>query len=114
MTSYTSMVGHSRLTYVAFAKLAKKAERYDEMVGYMDVVVDLTGELTVEEWGLLDIAYHSAITGRLRRMRHILAQEQIDRCETQYRKKLQDEAITRCERVLDFLDHKCLPLAVAA
>ena len=103
-----------RQHYVAFAKLAKKAERYDEMVGYMDVVVDLSSDLTVEEHGLLDDAYHSAITGRVRRMHVILCQEQVDRYETLYCGKLEDEAAKLCGKILNLFDHKFLPLAVAA
>jgi 14-3-3 protein epsilon len=98
---------------VAFAKLAKQAERYDEMVGYMDVVVSLADELTVEEWGLLDVAYFEAITNRLRRMHAILSQEQMDRYETLYAGKLGDEAAKLCEKILNYFDFKFMPMAEA-
>ena len=93
---------------MAFAKLAKKAERYDEMVGYMDAVVDLSSELSMEEHQLLDEAYHSAIAGRLQRMYLIMdcQNQQLD-CE-----KLEDEAAKLCEKILDVLVDKLIPRAV--
>ena len=112
-TLATSTVGHTRPTYVAFAKLAKQAERYDEMVGYMDVVVSLADELTIEEWGLLDAAYLEAITNRLRRMHASLEQEQMDRYETMYAGKLGAEAAKLCEIIINYFDFKFIPLAKA-
>ena len=99
----------SRQAYVAFAKLAKKAERYDEMVGYMDVVVDVSSVLTLEKPELLDVAYFEAITDRLRRMHAILCQEQVDRYEELYCGKLEDEAAKLCNKILNLFDHKFLP-----
>ena len=83
------------------------------MVGYMDVVVSLADELTIEEWGLLDAAYLEAITNRLRRMHAILEQEQMDRYETMYAGKLGAEAAKLCEVILNYFDFKFMPMAVA-
>ena len=98
---------------MAFAKMAKQAESYDEMVGYMDVVVSLADELTIEEWGLLDAAYLEVITNRLRRMHAILEQEQMDRYETMYAGKLGAEAAKLCEIIINYFDFKFIPRAKA-
>ena len=48
------------------AKLAEQAERYEEMVEFMEKVVAAagTGELTVEERNLLSVAYKNVIGAR--------------------------------------------------
>lgn len=58
----------TREQYVYMAKLAEQAERYEEMVQFMEkLVTSLTpvSELTVEERNLLSVAYKNVI-GSLR------------------------------------------------
>ncbi|KAK9949421.1 hypothetical protein M0R45_004944 [Rubus argutus] len=59
----------SREQYVYMAKLAEQAERYEEMVSFMEKLVVAStaagSELTVEERNLLSVAYKNVI-GSLR------------------------------------------------
>ncbi len=53
------MADREDIVYVA--KLAEKAERYDEMVESMKKVSSMDVELTVEERNLLSVAYKNVI-----------------------------------------------------
>lgn len=61
-----SSTGSTREENVYMAKLAKQAERYEEMVEFMEKVVKAVNveELTVEERNLLSVAYKNVIGAR--------------------------------------------------
>jgi 14-3-3 protein epsilon len=70
--------GGSREEMVYMAKLAEQAERYEEMVEFMEKVVAAagTGELTVEERNLLSVAYKNVVGARRASWRIVSSIEQ--------------------------------------
>ncbi|RXH74056.1 hypothetical protein DVH24_021236 [Malus domestica] len=114
----------SREQYVYLAKLAEQAERYEEMVSFMEkLVVGSTAagtELTVEERNLLSVAYKNVI-GSLRAAWRIISsieqKEEGRRNEEhvalvkQYRSKVETELSAICAGILELLQSHLVPSA---
>ncbi|BFG35567.1 14-3-3-like protein GF14 kappa [Prunus yedoensis var. nudiflora] len=114
----------SREQYVYLAKLAEQAERYEEMVSFMEkLVVGSTAagtELTVEERNLLSVAYKNVI-GSLRAAWRIVSsieqKEEGRRNEEhvalvkQYRSKVETELSAICAGILQLLEKHLVPSA---
>jgi len=113
----------SREQYVYLAKLAEQAERYEEMVQYMENLV--TGstpvsELTVEERNLLSVAYKNVI-GSLRAAWRIVSSieqkeegrknEEHVSLVKQYRSKVEAELSEICAGILRLLESHLVPSA---
>lgn len=108
------------------AKLAEQAERYEEMVQYMEKVVASasTGEeLTVEERNLLSVAYKNVIGARRASWRIVSSIEQKEESRgnedhvsviKEYRSKIEAELTEICGGILKLLDDKLVPAAAAA
>ncbi|KAJ3108217.1 hypothetical protein HDU97_001751 [Phlyctochytrium planicorne] len=103
---------------VYMAKLAEQAERYDEMVAFMKLGV----ELTVEERNLLSVAYKNVIGARRASWRIVSSIEQKEESkgnETQvkkikeYRVKIENELQDVCSDILHVLDDHLIPSAEA-
>lgn len=111
---------------VYMAKLAEQAERYEEMVQYMEKVVASasTGEeLTVEERNLLSVAYKNVIGARRASWRIVSSIEQKEESRgnedhvsviKEYRSKIEAELTEICGGILKLLDDKLVPAAAAA
>ncbi|ESR37051.1 hypothetical protein WN944_026805 [Citrus x changshan-huyou] len=111
---------------VYMAKLAEQAERYEEMVQYMEKVVASasTGEeLTVEERNLLSVAYKNVIGARRASWRIVSSIEQKEESRgnqdhvsviKEYRSKIEAELTEICGGILKLLDQKLVPAAAAA
>ncbi|KAL6220156.1 PREDICTED: 14-3-3-like protein GF14 kappa [Fragaria vesca subsp. vesca] len=116
----------SREQYVYMAKLAEQAERYEEMVSFMEKLVVAStaagSELTVEERNLLSVAYKNVI-GSLRAAWRIVSsieqKEEGRRNEDhvalvkQYRSKVETELTAICAGILDLLQSHLVPSATA-
>ncbi|XP_050145275.1 14-3-3-like protein GF14 kappa isoform X1 [Malus sylvestris] len=114
----------SREQYVYLAKLAEQAERYEEMVSFMEkLVVGSTAagtELTVEERNLLSVAYKNVI-GSLRAAWRIISsieqKEEGRRNEEhvalvkQYKSKVETELSAICAGILKLLQSHLVPSA---
>lgn len=114
----------SREQYVYMAKLAEQAERYEEMVSFMEKLVVAStaagSELTVEERNLLSVAYKNVI-GSLRAAWRIVSsieqKEEGRRNEEhvalvkQYRSKVETELSAICAGILDLLQSHLVPSA---
>lgn len=116
----------NRDQYVYMAKLAEQAERYEEMVKFMEkLVVGFTsagggGELTVEERNLLSVAYKNVI-GSLRAAWRIVSsieQKEEGRKNEEhvvlvkdYRSKVEGELLDVCLGILKMLDSHLIPSA---
>ncbi|KAI8028009.1 hypothetical protein LOK49_LG02G03057 [Camellia lanceoleosa] len=110
---------------VYMAKLAEQAERYEEMVEFMEKVssaVVESEELTVEERNLLSVAYKNVIGARRASWRIISSIEQkeesrgnADHVSTikDYRSKIENELSSICDGILKLLDTKLIPSATA-
>ncbi|KAL3501677.1 hypothetical protein ACH5RR_036126 [Cinchona calisaya] len=115
----------SREENVYMAKLAEQAERYEEMVEFMEKVaktVDME-ELTVEERNLLSVAYKNVIGARRASWRIISSIEQKEeRRENEehvliikeYRGKIEAELSKICDGMLRLLDTNLIPSASSA
>ncbi|KAG2580363.1 14-3-3-like protein GF14-C [Panicum virgatum] len=115
----------SREENVYMAKLAEQAERYEEMVEYMEKVaktVDVE-ELTVEERNLLSVAYKNVIGARRASWRIVSSIEQKEESRKneehvaqikEYRGKIEAELSNICDGILKLLDLHLVPSSTAA
>ncbi|XP_031117582.1 14-3-3-like protein B [Ipomoea triloba] len=115
----------AREEYVYMAKLAEQAERYDEMVEFMEKVSASFGdseELTVEERNLLSVAYKNVIGARRASWRIISSIEQKEESRgnedhvnaiREYRSKIEKELSNICDGILKLLDSRLIPSASA-
>ncbi|MBA0682876.1 hypothetical protein Goari_024566 [Gossypium aridum] len=108
---------------VYLAKLAEQAERYEEMVKFMENVVSAVpapDELTVEERNLLSVAYKNVIGARRASWRIVSSIEQKEEGRgnadhvsviREYRAKIEAELSEICAGILKLLDEKLVPAA---
>ncbi|CAK9164666.1 unnamed protein product [Ilex paraguariensis] len=106
--------------FVYMSKLAEQAERYEEMVEFMEKVVAAvpdSDELTVEERNLLSVAYKNVIGARRASWRIISSIEQkeesrgnVDHVNAikEYRAKIEAELSKICDGILKILDSRYL------
>eukprot|EP01100_Stratorugosa_tubuloviscum_P014602 TRINITY_DN791_c0_g1_i9.p1 TRINITY_DN791_c0_g1~~TRINITY_DN791_c0_g1_i9.p1 ORF type:complete len:250 (+),score=118.41 TRINITY_DN791_c0_g1_i9:186-935(+) len=103
---------------VYMAKLAEQAERYEEMVDFMNKVAKLNYELSVEERNLLSVAYKNKIGARRASWRIItsIQQKEESKGNTQrvekiksYRSKVEGELRDICKSILQILNENLLP-----
>ncbi|XAR53037.1 hypothetical protein NMG60_11021424 [Bertholletia excelsa] len=111
---------------VYMAKLAEQAERYEEMVEFMEKVTAAAAgseELTVEERNLLSVAYKNVIGARRASWRIISSIEQKEESRgnanhvaaiKDYRGKIESELSSICDGILKLLDSRLIPSASAA
>ncbi|KAK9276215.1 hypothetical protein L1049_005746 [Liquidambar formosana] len=118
------MAESSREDNVYMAKLAEQAERYEEMVEYMEKVVKLADDdgLTVEERNLFSVAYKNVIGARRASWRIISSIEQKEESRgnedhviqiKEYRGKIEAELGKICDGILGLLDSHLIPSATA-
>nr|GLL18379.1 14-3-3-like protein B [Ipomoea trifida]GMC48265.1 14-3-3-like protein [Ipomoea batatas]GMC52495.1 14-3-3-like protein [Ipomoea batatas] len=110
---------------VYMAKLAEQAERYEEMVEFMEKVSSSlaeTEELSVEERNLLSVAYKNVIGARRASWRIISSIEQKESSKgnddhvgsiREYRSKIEKELSNICDGILKLLDSRLIPSASA-
>ncbi|KAA8530774.1 hypothetical protein F0562_005595 [Nyssa sinensis] len=113
--------------YVYMAKLAEQAERYEEMVKFMEKLVlestAMGGELTIEERNLLSVAYKNVI-GSLRAAWRIVSsieQKEEGRKNEEhvalvkgYRSKVESELSEVCAGIMKLLVEHLIPSASAS
>uniref|UniRef100_A0A803MCM0 14-3-3 domain-containing protein n=1 Tax=Chenopodium quinoa TaxID=63459 RepID=A0A803MCM0_CHEQI len=111
---------------VYMAKLAEQAERYEEMVEFMEKVVSAAcegEELTVEERNLLSVAYKNVIGARRASWRIVSSIEQKEESRGNedhvstirgYRSMIESELSNICDGILKLLESKLIPVATNA
>ncbi|KAL2531582.1 Regulator of chromosome condensation (RCC1) family protein [Abeliophyllum distichum] len=115
----------SREENVYMAKLAEQAERYEEMVEFMEKVAKSadTEELTLEERNLLSVAYKNVIGARRASWRIISSIEQKEESRgnedhvkiiKEYRAKIEAELSKISDGILSLLDSHLIPSASSA
>ncbi|KAF9663964.1 hypothetical protein SADUNF_Sadunf17G0106800 [Salix dunnii] len=115
----------SREENVYMAKLAEQAERYEEMVEFMEKVTKAVDneELTMEERNLLSVAYKNVIGARRASWRIISSIEQKEESRgnedhvtiiKEYRGKIEAELSKICDGILGLLETHLIPSASAA
>lgn len=97
------------------AKLAEQAERYDDMVEAMKVLVSKSeGDLNSEERNLLSVAYKNVVGARRSAWRTISSLEQKATEDDKkgfagdYRAKIEKELEDNCQEVLNLIETKLL------
>ncbi|MCO5577179.1 hypothetical protein L7F22_032546 [Adiantum nelumboides] len=114
----------SREESAYMAKLAEQAERYDEMVEYMERLAKGSSgeELTVEERNLLSVAYKNVIGARRASWRIVSSIEQKEESKANdehvalirdYRAKVEGELSNICHNILSLLDSHLIPSAAS-
>ncbi|CAB3988849.1 14-3-3 beta alpha-1 [Paramuricea clavata] len=97
---------------ITYAKMAEQAERYEDMVGYMENAVRAGGDLTADERNLLSVAYKNVVG--VRRSAHRVVNSQISQLQqndpklavaTDFKLLIKAELDKRCRDVLDLLDN---------
>lgn len=116
----------SREQCLYLAKLAEQAERYEEMVQFMDkLVLNSTpaGELTVEERNLLSVAYKNVIGSLRAAWRIVSSIEQKEESRKneehvhlvkEYRGKVENELSQVCAGILKLLESNLVPSATTS
>ncbi|KAF5749746.1 putative 14-3-3 protein [Tripterygium wilfordii] len=116
----------TRDQYVYLAKLAEQAERYEEMVQFMEKLVTAAtpnSELTVEERNLLSVAYKNVIGSLRAAWRIVSSIEQKEEGRKnedhvvlvkEYRSKVETELSAVCAGILKLLDSNLIPSATAS
>jgi len=111
---------------VYMAKLAEQAERYEEMVEFMEKVTSTAAdgeELTIEERNLLSVAYKNVIGARRASWRIVSSIEQKEESRgnedhvaaiRDYRSKIESELTSICNGILKLLDSHLIPSASAS
>ncbi|KAG1342292.1 putative 14-3-3-like protein GF14 kappa [Cocos nucifera] len=112
----------TREEYVFLAKLSERAERYDEMAGFVDKMVLETsslGELTAEERNLLSTAYKSLVCSPRDAWQFLSSIEKREGRWNEdhaalikaYRARLEADIASICGRILGLLDSHLNPSA---
>ncbi|XP_062101273.1 14-3-3-like protein B [Humulus lupulus] len=116
----------SREQYVYLAKLAEQAERYEEMVQFMQKLVlgcTPASELTVEERNLLSVAYKNVIGSLRAAWRIVSSIEQKEEGRKNedhvvlvkdYRSKVESELSDVCASILKLMDSNLIPSAASS
>nr|CAD1826933.1 unnamed protein product [Ananas comosus var. bracteatus] len=116
----------TREASVYMAKLAEQAERYEEMVEFMEKVATASAEgeeLTVEERNLLSVAYKNVIGARRASWRIVSSIEQKEEGRGNqdhvaaihaYRARIEAELTNICGGILRLLDARLVPSAATA
>ncbi|XP_051117544.1 14-3-3 protein 1 [Andrographis paniculata] len=115
----------TREQYLYMAKLAEQAERYEEMVQFMDSLVVGAGgaELTVEERNLLSVAYKNVIGSLRAAWRIVSSIEQKEEGRKNddhvtlvkdYRSKVENELSQVCAGILKLLADHLIPSAASS
>ncbi|GAV59249.1 LOW QUALITY PROTEIN: 14-3-3 domain-containing protein, partial [Cephalotus follicularis] len=116
----------NRDQYVYMAKLAEQAERYEEMVKFMEKLVTSSTpatELSVEERNLLSVAYKNVIGSLRAAWRTVSSIEQKEESRRneehvilvkEYRSKVEAELSEVCAGILKLLDSNLVPSAVSS
>ena len=116
----------TRDQYLYMSKLAEQAERYDEMVNFMEKLVagsTPAGELTVEERNLLSVAYKNVIGSLRAAWRIVSSIEQKEESRKNddhvvlvkdYRSKVETELSNVCAGILKLLDSNLVPSATTS
>jgi len=105
---------------VFMARLAEQAERYEDMVIYMNRVVDMASTLSLDERNLLSVAYKNSVGVRRQSCRLVVQMERepgheasVRQAITAYRSKVEEELTARCNECLNVLN-RLIPSETAA
>ena len=103
---------------IFMARVAEQAERFDDMVAYLqDVVKSKSEDFTTEERNLLSVGFKNQIGSKRTAIRTISAIEQNPKYQKFnealgiYKKKIEQELYTQCITIVDIVKDSCLQVA---
>ena len=100
------------------ARVAEQAERFDDMVTYLQAVVkNKNDDFTTEERNLLSVGFKNQIGSKRTAIRTISAIEQNPKYSkfndglTKYKSKIEDELYTQCTDIVKIVESQCMQVA---
>ena len=103
-------------TLVFMARVADQAERYEDMVNFLQEMVNKKdSDLNVEERNLLSVGFKNQIGSRRAAWRTVSAIEQNKKYEqysadcAEYKKQIEGELVKMCEDIIGIVNDGCLP-----
>ena len=103
---------------IFMARVAEQAERFDDMVNYLQKVVQSkTEDFTTEERNLLSVGFKNQIGSKRTAIRTISAIEQNPKYSkfndalSQYKKRIEQELYNQCISIVDIVRGSCMNVA---
>jgi len=103
---------------IFMARVAEQAERFDDMVEYLQAVVkNKTDDFTTEERNLLSVGFKNQIGSKRTAIRTISAIEQNPKYSKfnaglgEYKKKIEQELYNQCISIVDIVKASCMGVA---
>jgi 14-3-3 protein epsilon len=103
---------------IFMARVAEQAERFDDMVMYLQKVVESKSEdFTTEERNLLSVGFKNQIGSKRTAIRTISAIEQNPKYQkfsdalTTYKKKIEGELYDQCISIVNIVKNNCMKVA---
>ena len=103
---------------IFMARVAEQAERFDDMVGFLEKVVQAkTDDFTTEERNLLSVGFKNQIGSMRTAIRTISAVEKNPKYSkfndslTSYKKKIEIELYEQCMGVVKIIENSCIKVA---
>ena len=103
---------------IFMARVAEQAERFDDMVSYLQQVVKSKNEdFTTEERNLLSVGFKNQIGSKRTAIRTITAIEQNPKYSkfssalSEYKKKIEQELYEQCLQIVDSVKKNCMNVA---
>ncbi len=104
--------------HIFMARVAEQAERFDDMVLYLNKVVEAKSEdFTTEERNLLSVGFKNQIGSKRTAIRTISAIEQNPKYQKfnealqGYKKKIEGELYEQCMSIVENVKDKCMKVA---
>ena len=103
---------------IFLARVAEQAERFDDMVTYLEQVLDVKGaDVTSDERNLISVAFKNLISSKRAACRTIAAIEQnpkyskFNTALATYKTRIEEQLIEDCERIIKIIKDKVLSKA---
>ena len=100
---------------IFLARVAEQAERFDDMVSYLESVLEVKGcDVTSDERNLISVAFKNLISSKRAACRTISAIEQnpkyakYDSALKDYKTTIENQLIADCERIIAIINNKVL------
>ena len=100
---------------IFLARVAEQAERFEDMVDFLALVLDAKGpEVTSDERNLISVAFKNLISSKRAACRTIAAIEQNPKYSkyagalTTYKTQIENKLTADCQRVIDMINAKVL------
>ena len=100
---------------IFLARVAEQAERFDDMVTYLEAVLEVKGaEVSSDERNLISVAFKNLISSKRAACRTIAAIEQNAKYEkfssalANYKQSIEGQLIADCERIIEIINNRVL------